>query len=1787
MFQTIRRLDNSLLGTNELFGVPEGRENATEEQVLAWLEKRHENKEGASGKVFRNLHSHFLLDWSEIDIPNPAFSRRELDLSLKMWPEVASPYKFPEYIYEFDDSVVPSGIGPGPSGEGRFLSQEQITIEPPLYDDNLNLINQDVEVRIVKQGFSLLGPVESGMNFLPQGSTSGYFIPDGEFGIRVYTTYNPSGLIPVKAKRPGNIYDISPGEVLHCAPHHWLAEDRQNEVYGKDYLTAGGSGFMIGGSEVGPPAASGLIQASASGGMNTTFFDAMDLGPNQEMFDDNFWEWYRWEDEADEYRKFFFNKIQAQFIPRNGEAYGMLLHNVIGMSQGGNNDRAWVDPIYYDQISPTMHHKMFRDVSHCYKVDKCNFAKNVSSPEVGGEVFLIEDKGFKKNEYAQISDGDAYCRYRQSEADASRKSNMKLGGDWDRYCKYAGVPQRAIEFDENYKILLRDILRPFRIYGIYYWSGFFNEEQFASQEPVGNGYSLVSIKQLPATNTHRYILGQMNYEEGVEGSHPEENDIPAGKILFFYTNPAPEEPPSSYQDQDAIYTAHKNSKVFAYLWQETHEGKKRWLVELKDDYVSPAYRVSEFQVFDAIKGGENPFVKDKKFTGKNAGGLRFRLEKNPDSGVWRVEYPYDINPSGFFNLEGGNVQLTGITDEAAQIHYFNSGLPPVFVDVPSCLSKGTVRPVGLPGEIIEKKSIFWKSPTVIKWDHILELHDKLLEPTNEEEKYDTPMESSMSADGKILYSEDRLEPSDVMGGLVKKDEPNHILIGSFQDGISGTGMVSNGDTPYSDIILLSDVLHARNMVLPMIPYRLAPYISNETAEYFDDDIQDFATRQTEPHHLTVKRYGFREPGIYCFMSNYLDGNKLDEDVSYTIMVPVSQNPFITSSEMEGHSPGERNKIYRIFHPNGMRWWKDNGLLGCGIQYGKVDSDSGYLGYGEAGARGSGLTQVGTAVVNFFRQNLPLDKELVACYLRLRPTYANEISSYVVKTAGGGRQWINGNSAFYNVTFTNPAFDNYFDALNGLESYNNVDYELRLIWEEEHQHDGQMYNYPFNENRAFCKALKFKRQLCGDFEFPWQGSLEEAGPVTKPSGGDDTFFDQYDLERTKRGHFLDNIDITVKAGTEVLTFKTGQRSKAWYETWMPTFMNGVHSKTDCFGLCSRLDYDEGGNVDSNNKGRGMGYACDSGGWAKDHRVFDITNVARKAYISDRFDAKYSAVVDLTISDMGESYNLVLLQPEPKTNYISLGEVAIFDRVTDSSEGLFYENLIENNIPFGTEGQINYAVINLKQIPPPRIVEGVTLIDDPVSVASTRKLRDNCIVETFKSTAEGVLEKDVAPYLAIFARPKLKMAAQAGGWRLIKSITEPSSQEDEGSNFSLTINHTLINYSQFREVMVISNLKITSFEVLGWITESWPSQVPMTDPPIFETHMFDKIIVDKIFDKDAGDYALAFLQVPATKIYEVLVAPMLPSNFENGFNCFKNGETSLKLTYKGLFDPNNMPEFVWEVENKDTPEERWYVVSGEYAYSSSMNAVILPTIYKFNKIPKIDDPDKLINTKVASLESLGVTVSYVSGRGAKSEIKIIASGSGPGYDVDPDTIIEVTDIGASQLGTPSGEFYGTEYLPWSCTNKNELKGGYLEGEIPDNANAPLENYFTPRNGIETKAWSSYCKGLLEVYGEPDMLINAGEFMAPAFVEDTDPVTGEKRVNNLKFESGIDPYRVPNGGRLPLNINIELSTSDGIDLYGSEDEYRKKQVAYIPEVYVYLRERVPDFFQDSQTTWSLNLG
>lgn len=1782
------RRDDTDLGLKLVSSWPTGIE-PTEDNVNIWLSQLSQQK--PFGKRFRNYNSHFLLDWTENDIPDPQYTLRDLDLQLQAFPEVQSPYKFAESIFKRDRTPVPpSGFIP-PSGSEfdypEVFNQDRFIIKPPIFsEEDLSLLNPTIEIR------KLMSEKKEG-SISSLYDTTGQIPPEIEeyypnsriYGVRIYSDASPYGELPIKAVTHSSLHNMKSGDVLMVAPDFWLSSQDENKVFGpnqEDHL------FSIG------------------------------LGVEMYKYDDPHWSWYRWDD-GDFWRLYFEKWFQKDRIPSRGEGYNLLLNNINGMSLGGNNDQIWIDPVYLANISKVNYHRLFREVSHCYKVDKCNYCGT------NGKVFEINDTlgGFKKDKTAQLDDSGRYCRYRQSFPIAGKNSRLTKNNEWDYYCKYLGIPQRAVEYDGNYKVLLQEILINFRKNGILFWtqnSGPFEEEEISS-----NHYVLKTTEDLSS-----YDFGQLRYFNGATSSTPNIGGIiPSGTTVFHYTVKQPTADPEENPEQFLTeLNNHKNSRIFALLFQFNDIDNiisgsyEKWLVELVNDYLSPTIRVSEFEVVEDFIEGSSPYIKDQRFRGLYNNGLRYYMRKDEETGLWKLRFPYELASDGFYNLNGGAVTVDsgfmplGQDIDGIYIPDDNTSNPSeTVVDIKGVVARGRLRAWGLPGEVITRNIVAWKKPTVIKWAHIQELKDRLDEFSD--------VSAGLTSGMKSFTTEEENPKT----GLIRVETPNHILKGSIDGSgnrqIVGTGMVSNGDTPFSDIFLHSDILHTRNLCLPMLAYKLTSGLPFEVAEYFDESVQDIMSRFTEPRHLSIQRYGFREPGSYCFMRNFIGNLASSDEVSYNIMVPrwfgddaeagrrVNLESFgieglngyfngFSPPDSSGDSDSSTNVVYKIFHPNGMGWWRDAGILGAGLQWGNQSN-------GELGSKGKDFKQEGLCLVNFFRRNIPLDKELVACYLRLVPTTALDIGSRAVKTAGGGRQYTRSNKSFHNVSFDSEEFKAIQEDLRKMIWEGKVEDQERIIWQDEHQ--GSLAGFNYIEQNSFGEAYQASKTILGEYNITYTNIFvadNNIYKVTKPPGvANEAYFmwQRLDPEKTLNGHTLDDIRVVVSApnaygNNTTREFSTAQRSKEWYGAIFPQFMQGRHSYAQYGGLGTRLDYDEGGSVDSPNDGRGYGFACSSGGWAKDFRVFNITDIARLAYAQDRFSANYFNKVTQSLSD------LPVVDLARIDNSGEITSLTVTDRVLEYSGDISTLSNLFKAIPSSeaaakdVDGFINLTISLRQKLKPLQLTVEVDS-DQIEALATEDKLRKNYVVKSFVIKIRGgqffdgdVDSLDNPNYFIVFARSFNSVQKEETGWRFIfsKKWSAVDSNVENVFNFEYEENQI----EQFREIRIITNADaIKQFTVNGVYIKDDPKIAPITSPPNSELHDINKSIQEHVANSFSGITKFTVLPImhPATKVYRVTLIPD-NKNIQNGLDFINNSSGKIDLDFDGEFKPYDEPKFVWEKVG-----DKWKIVSGTYQYSSEYNAIIIPSINKWARkeffTTSGDSYFQYISE--AKLKDLLVSLVYCSGRGASVDLYIEAENTGPAYDIDPEAISTITDNGLSKLRNPSEineEFYGTtdKLIPYSVINKDELNGGYIRGVLPENGHAFfLNGPFTSPAGILNEAWKTKCRGILTLFGEPNIEINGDiEFCAPDFVTHIDPVTGEPLSNGFKFTSGLDNTKKPNGGRKPasLMINMQIGGNAFLNPSGNENdiEYRKKQVGFYPEIYVFLRERV-DFLNLGDSTFGLN--
>ena len=183
-----------------------------------------------------------------------------------------------------------------------------------------------------------------------------------------------------------------------------------------------------------------------------------------------------------------------------------------------------------------------------------------------------------------------------------------VGGD-NHYCRYYNggcptteVPQRAREYDREYKRLLNLVLATFRLYGIDGFKGLSEVQCGSCYAAIGTCKELSNIVGVPGNGGNIYFI----YNKKRSDSGHKNSDVYA----FITQYPAPSE--GSSLSEDSYYKMNRKKyplmNILPACFGNTTEIP--WLVKLHDDYVSPTKGESYATNFRRFIGGRMPEYKD-------------------------------------------------------------------------------------------------------------------------------------------------------------------------------------------------------------------------------------------------------------------------------------------------------------------------------------------------------------------------------------------------------------------------------------------------------------------------------------------------------------------------------------------------------------------------------------------------------------------------------------------------------------------------------------------------------------------------------------------------------------------------------------------------------------------------------------------------------------------------------------------------------------------------------------------------------------------------------------------------------------------------------------------------------------------------------------------------------------------------------------------------------------------------------------------------------------------------
>jgi hypothetical protein len=276
-----------------------------------------------------------------------------------------------------------------------------------------------------------------------------------------------------------------------------------------------------------------------------------------------------------------------------------------------------VDSIFFSMVNQT-NYRMMQKVMHCYRADKCDPIINAPLGNVGWQRGRYSGVNFsthtlKPPGYPGHDGSEKWCHY------------------GDRRCPYNRLDRRAHEYNENYKILFREILLPFRINGI---TGF--QDKGISEAFLTTGGQIIKLTkaQFDANPAYwNYTCVGVKPEQGLPPLcghwQPIAKDAANNEYRIFF-----------YYDRPSWDQQHQSSRVMAHIVQFDDDNNPcyiknipsgqqaaltaiygnyaqiPWLVEMDDAYEEPSGNLLEITNSKPFAGGRHPEYKDHSKRGR-------------------------------------------------------------------------------------------------------------------------------------------------------------------------------------------------------------------------------------------------------------------------------------------------------------------------------------------------------------------------------------------------------------------------------------------------------------------------------------------------------------------------------------------------------------------------------------------------------------------------------------------------------------------------------------------------------------------------------------------------------------------------------------------------------------------------------------------------------------------------------------------------------------------------------------------------------------------------------------------------------------------------------------------------------------------------------------------------------------------------------------------------------------------------------------------------------------------
>lgn len=1146
------------------------------------------------GIIRKQSGVNMMLDWMEPYVNDYRYKYFDDDRIQYLFPEVESPWKFPDSIFYV------SGVNINPSLDGHL-------IEPTYW------LNTPAD-QPINSMFKITDPS------LP------------EYGIRL----GVSGNYQAKSVSWGPEHNIDVGLSLMCAPFEWLGRNSNEigeewELQGNPKVTSSGTSYE---------------------GVNGRFPQDMYMphGDPDPLWNDGLdFERAEWKDKnrreaaikrgsSDRFLSSWADVRQGQqqsYSNESGEIevissdVGFAATEIEKLSGKYNytNSERWFDPSRFNTINNQNYQRRMTKCLFCFKADKCN-ENNNPVRKVSNTQELIEDPtkasgsvgttGFIRNHIVDIKEdfvpndtlakiyANSYCMYSTNvvfeknfasikQEDESLTSYLERNDNTSNVCQVNGAPRRTVEYDGHYRLLLEEILTPIMethhdsILQLHVNKGEqtllelkWNEHLF-KMEYVGLDYQQNHLYKIYVDSyPTNLVMGQYQFH------YDELNENP--KILFWVSI-----------KWSHLFSRWLFSKVWAYIWYASNHTDiqqrtliKR-LVELKQDYGMFYGNATEARTSEDFTGG-NSDLRALPTIGDSLRGVYKELPEGSKNWLW-FDSQYSLLSSWNTYKDDSHARASGVLE--------------IF---------------GQPGEIIPNNFIAYKHPKMISWGK--SKTDQVTQTSLGKTRihYDDYRNEYFKEIGDIddLYYHLRYDDPRAEGALtfypkgmghgkgyyshfLKIKEKNEavntanseVIISDPLD-ISDKTIKENHNINDRDIVLFSDIQHARNFTAPIFAYHLTsrvPYHNVVKPDFILHET-DWGRRIQEPDSVMYQREYAPEPSILCFAKN---SNNRERSIQ---------------ARRSDFSP-----IELFWLPEGRVWWNKHGLLGVGKEFGE---DFGQL------FSGNQWSQSAVAVVNLWKRYLPHHMQIVKSYLWLEPVQEDVFAPISLRKG-----------------LVIPRFDP-FQGVSILTDTSEKSLEIKEaktnagIYTDIPGRQFGQYQIPIRE--AWDLVVEASHKIMGEWSFPTRLPMQWANKKSTQGWTEWDLNHKY-LPISKQSELFIARGISVKInGQQVNSIDPdnpssfAQRSEKWYPLMSLLYKDGsriTSQGSDYFSysrnsnkfdhLNNTRDAGEGNTGGMDPLGKAYGHSSGGGG-RKSPYIYDITNQVRQSY-EDRIDVNYETVVDV--------------------------------------------------------------------------------------------------------------------------------------------------------------------------------------------------------------------------------------------------------------------------------------------------------------------------------------------------------------------------------------------------------------------------------------------------------------------------------------------------------------------------------------------------------------------------------